>query len=185
MAYQKAAFFDRDGTLIKDVPYLSSLSDMQLLPQAVAFARLCVAWGYKIFIVTNQSGIARGYFSSEFVEETHVVLAQQLQKEGVVVDKFYYCPHHPTEAVVQLLMIECDCRKPGPGMLHAAAADFNLDLSQSLMFGDRASDVQAGIAAGCRSFDIAHVMSNPLLWETIVSGQAIVGKKDCFEHVAY
>ena len=185
MAYQKAAFFDRDGTLIKEVSYLSSIDDMQLLPEAVAFARLCAAWGYKIFIVTNQSGVARGYFSSEFVEATHVVLAQQLLKEGVVVDKFYYCPHHPTEAVIQSLMVECSCRKPGPGMLHTAATEFNLDLSQSLMFGDRASDVQAGIAAGCRSFDIAHVMSNPLLWETIVSGHVVAGKKNCSEHVEY
>lgn len=178
MAYQKAVFFDRDGTLIKDVPYLSSLNDVQLIPQSVAFARLCAAWGYKIFIVTNQSGIARGYFSSDFVDETHAVLAEQLKDEGVFVDKFYYCPHHPTESVIQSLKIECSCRKPGPGMLLKAAADFNLDLGLSMMFGDRDSDIQAGIAAGCRSFDIAHVIEHPQLWETMIQNLAIRERKN-------
>lgn len=178
MAYQKAVFFDRDGTLIKDVSYLASIEDIQLIPQAVSFVRLCAASGYKIFIVTNQSGIARGHFSSDFVEETHAVLASQLKNEGVVVDKFYYCPHHPTESVIQSLKIDCSCRKPAPGMLLQAAIEFNLDLGKSMMFGDKDSDLQAGVAAGCRSFDITYVIEHPQLWETIVQNLVISEKKN-------
>lgn len=143
---KKAAFFDRDGTLIKDVSYLSDLRDIQFLPGAIDLCLRLQAEGHLLFVVTNQSGIARGFFDCAFVEKTHRHLAQLFADNGVHFTQFYYCPHHPSQ--------NCLCRKPSPGMLMQAAQEHEIDLQKSIMFGDRASDVQAGVAAGCKSFYI-------------------------------
>lgn len=160
----KAAFFDRDGTLIKDVHYLSSLDQIQLIERVVAFAATCQKKGYTLFVVTNQSGIARGYFSAQFVEQTHNALYHQLQQRGVMIKKFYYCPHHPTHAVIPELLIDCYCRKPWPGMLLKAAQEHGINLQDSLMFGDKQLDVDAGQAAGCRGFIIDQVLEQSPAW---------------------
>lgn len=160
----KAAFFDRDGTLIKDVHYLSALHQIQLIEQAVAFAAVCQAQGYTLFVVTNQSGIARGHISAQFVEQTHEVLYHRLQQRGVVIKQFYYCPHHPTDAVIPELLIACNCRKPGPGMLLKAAQEHGINLQASLMFGDKQLDVDAGQAAGCNAFIIDQVLEKSPGW---------------------
>ncbi len=151
---QKAAFFDLDGTLIQDVHYLSNIRDIVLLDQGVSLAQMCQKQGYKIIIVTNQSGIARGYFDEKFIDQKHACVQELLQEQGVRVLKFYVCPHHHVHACDKRYKKDCLCRKPRPGMLIKAAQDFSLDLSQSLMFGDKTSDVQAGQAAGCMSFKI-------------------------------
>lgn len=142
----KAAFFDRDGTLIKDAHYLSKLEDVEVIPDAITIAGLCMALGFKIFVVTNQSGIARGYFDEAFVRTTHAYLQELFRPHGISFQAFYYCPHGPAD--------NCICRKPNPGMLQQAARDHNIDLAASLMFGDKQSDLDAGAAAGCSSFDI-------------------------------
>lgn len=160
----KAAFFDRDGTLIKDVHYLSSLDQIQLIERAVAFAAVCQAKGYTLFVVTNQSGVARGYFSAQFVEQTHDALYHQLQQQGVVIKKFYYCSHHPTDAVVPELLTDCTCRKPGPGMLLTAAQEYGINLQASLMFGDKQLDLDAGEVAGCAAFTIDQVLEQSPAW---------------------
>lgn len=162
--FMKAAFFDRDGTLIKDVNYLSSLDQIELIKQAVDFAAVCQAKGYTLFVVTNQSGIARGYFSAQFVEQTHAVLYHQLRQQDVEIKKFYYCPHHPRDAVIPELLIDCNCRKPGTGMLLKAAQEYGIDLQASLMFGDKQLDVDAGQAAGCAAFIIDHVLKQSPSW---------------------
>lgn len=154
----KAAFFDRDGTLIKHVPYLSKLEEIVLLPHAVTIAQYLQAQGYLLFIVTNQSGIARGFFDEVFVQKTHDYLNTLLVEHGLKINNFYYCPHHPTEAVIKQYKIDCQCRKPEPGMLQLAAREHNLDLTGSLMFGDSPCDEQAGRAAGCMTFDMPSLL---------------------------
>lgn len=151
MSLRKAAFFDRDGTLIKDVSYLSSFDQIELLPGIFDLCLSLQQAGYLLFVVTNQSGIGRGFFTHEFVNQTHVKLSQVFVEQGIAFEHFYYCPHHPDQ--------NCLCRKPSPGMLLQAAQEYGLDLSCSLMFGDRQSDWTAGEKAGCRSFDIERVLS--------------------------
>ena len=150
----KAVFFDRDGTLIEDVKYLDSIDKIKLIPAAIKLCHKLQNDGYKLFVVTNQSGIARGFFDKEFVIKTHDYLKKVFANKGVFFEKFYFCPHHPTESVKKEFLINCDCRKPGPGMLLRASTDFNINLKESLMFGDKASDIDAGNAAGCKSFYI-------------------------------
>ena len=150
MKKQKAAFFDRDGTLIKDVSYLSNINQIELIPGIINFCLKLQKAGYRLFVVTNQSGISRGYFDENFVLETHRVLNDMFLKDGVRFVKWYYCPHGPDDM--------CECRKPKPGMLFQTAKKYNLDLSKSLMFGDTLRDLEAGTAAGCRSFYIADAL---------------------------
>jgi len=150
----KAAFFDRDGTLIHDVHYLSRLEHVQVFERAMLIARLCAAKGYRLFVVTNQSGVARGLFDETFVQTTHRFLAEQFAAHDVVIEKFYYCPHHPTEAVHDQYRLDCACRKPKPGMLQTAAQEFDVDLQRSVLFGDNQVDLDAGRQVGCQTFDI-------------------------------
>ena len=160
MNKNKAAFFDRDGTLIKEMHYLSNLNKVELLPGIINFCLELRKKDYLLFVVTNQSGVARGFFDEEFVQKTHLHLDSIFKKNGINFQKFYYCPHHPTEAKILQYKKECECRKPKPGMLFKAAQEFNLDLSQSIMFGDSEKDIQAGESAGCKSFCIQDVLSD-------------------------
>lgn len=159
MKQHKAAFFDRDGTLIKDVAYLSDLAAIELLPHVVDFCCALQKKGYLLFVVTNQSGVARGFFDELFVQKTHVYLADLFAKQGVFFTHFYYCPHHPDIGKKQGYQKKCLCRKPSPGMLHKAAKEYDLDLSRSIMFGDKIIDIEAGVAAGCKSFYIQTVIN--------------------------
>lgn len=140
---------DRDGTLIEEVGYLDRLERIRLFPYSVDAVRLLNRAGYAVIVVTNQAGVARGYFDEPFVEETHRTITATLADGGAHVDAFYYCPHHP-DGEVTTYRASCDCRKPQPGMIRQAAADHQLDLSRSFIVGDRAHDVQAGIAVGAR-----------------------------------
>jgi D-glycero-D-manno-heptose 1,7-bisphosphate phosphatase len=155
----KAAFFDRDGTLIQEVNYLSRLEQVQVIDRAMLIARLCADKGYRLFVITNQSGVARGMFDEAFVQATHRLVAEQCVAHGVLIEKFYYCPHHPTEAVHDHYRLDCACRKPKPGMLQAAAQEFDLDLQRSVMFGDKQVDLDAGQQAGCQTFDITKLFA--------------------------
>ncbi len=150
----KAAFFDRDGTIIEDVNYLKSIDDIKIIQDAIYLIRYLQEKDYKIFVVTNQSGVARGYFDESFVIKTHEYLYNLLKQENIFIKKFYYCPHHESNAVDEKYLINCDCRKPKPGMFFASAKEFNINLSESLMFGDKLLDIEAGSAAGCKSFYI-------------------------------
>ncbi len=145
---RKAVFLDRDGTLVVHEHYLSSPEQLKLLPNAVEGLRLFQEHGFLVVVVTNQSGIARGIFDEERLSLIHKKLAQMLEEKGIVLDGIYYCPHLK-EGVVEQYKIECDCRKPLPGMLLDAAHRYNIDLPQSLMVGDSEVDMQAGRNAGC------------------------------------
>ena len=158
MNKNKAAFFDRDGTIIHHVHYLNSLDQVRILLPAVTLCKLLVDKGYKLFVVTNQSGVARGQFTEAFVDQTHALVAELFAEHGISFEKFYACHHHPA-ATNAFYRKVCMCRKPSPGMLLQAADEFNIDLTQSLMFGDSPSDLAAGRQAGCTSFDIATFLS--------------------------
>ena len=150
MKKKKAAFLDRDGTIVVHMPYLSSPEQLKLLPHAVEGIRLFKDHDYLIIVVTNQSGVARGYFDEQSLIQIHEKLKKILLMEKAEVDAFYYCPHH-AEGVVEQYRVHCDCRKPRPKMLFDAARQYNIDLSQSIMIGDSPADILAGKEAGCKS----------------------------------
>jgi D-glycero-D-manno-heptose 1,7-bisphosphate phosphatase len=147
MKARKAAFLDRDGTLIDDVGYLSRVNQVRFLPGAVEAVRILNEAGFFVALVTNQSGVARGYFSEETVEATHRAIQQELALQGARIDAFYYCPHFPEGAVARYAL-RCDCRKPLPGMFHRAERDHGPFAKPSFMFGDRQSDMDFATAAG-------------------------------------
>jgi D-glycero-D-manno-heptose 1,7-bisphosphate phosphatase len=147
---KKAVFLDRDGTINVEKDYLYRAEDFQFIdgvPQAIR--RLKDA-GYLVVVVTNQSGVARGYFSREDVDVLHCHLQSELSRVGTSIDAFYFCPHHPQKGVGEL-RVDCDCRKGRPGLLLQAAADLSIDLKRSFMVGDKVADIEAGCAAGCLS----------------------------------
>jgi D-glycero-D-manno-heptose 1,7-bisphosphate phosphatase len=149
IAVQPAVFLDRDGTINEEVGYLSRLEQLQLFPSSSAAIRILNQRGIPVIVVTNQSGVARGYFKEDFVHEVHSFLQEQLGMEDAHIDAFYYCPHHPTEGLSPYLQV-CSCRKPEVGMLQQAARDLHLDLSRSYMVGDMMKDVLAGKKAGTK-----------------------------------
>jgi D-glycero-D-manno-heptose 1,7-bisphosphate phosphatase len=147
---RRAVFMDRDGTLIEEVGYVDRLERLALFPWSVDAVRLLNQAGYKVVVVTNQAGVARGMVDESFVGEAHRHLAARMAAGGARIDAFYYCPHHPDSAI-EAYRRDCDCRKPRPGMLHAAERDVGIDLAQSFMIGDRWPDLQAGRAAGTQA----------------------------------
>lgn len=154
---QKAIFLDRDGTINKYVGFLRDINDFELIPGVTEAIRKINESGYLAIVVTNQPVIARGEVTIEQLNEIHRKMATELGKSGAYVDAIYYCPHHPDngyEGEITELKIDCDCRKPKPGMLIKASKDFNIDLSKSLMIGDSDSDIKAGDAAGCISLKV-------------------------------
>jgi D-glycero-D-manno-heptose 1,7-bisphosphate phosphatase len=154
---QKAIFIDRDGTINRYVGFLKDISEMELLPGAAKAIRNINQSDYLAIVVTNQPVIARGEVTWEELREIHNKMETLLGKEGAYLDGIYVCPHHPDKGFdgeIPNLKIECDCRKPKPGLLLQAAEDFNIDLEQSWMIGDRESDVEAGRAVGCRTIRI-------------------------------
>ncbi|MCK5682014.1 HAD family hydrolase [bacterium] len=142
-----AVFLDRDGTIIHEVNYLSRLQDIKLLPLAAAAIARLNRQLIPVILVTNQSGVARGKFTEDFVKQSHVHLNQLLAAEGARIDDFFYCPHHP-EAGFAPYKMSCRCRKPAPGMLLEAAEKHHLTLDKSYVIGDKLIDVELGLEAG-------------------------------------
>lgn len=151
-----AIFLDRDGTLIADVGYVRHPDDVQLLPGASDALKRFRDLGYRLVVVSNQSGIARGLFTDGNLQEVHQRLEQQLAGDGIRLDAAYYCPYLPgPEAVVETYRRDSELRKPRPGMLLKAAQEHDIDLSRSWMIGDSPRDVEAGRRAGCRTILLA------------------------------
>ena len=146
----KAIFLDRDGTIACDVPYCRRPEDLSCLPTVPEAIKLFNGNGYKVVVITNQSGISRGYFTEETLAEIHNKMEDDLAEHGAHIDAIYYCPHH-LEGRIERYRIACDCRKPNPGMLTRAGKELNIDLAQSFMIGDKLSDIQAGQGAGCKT----------------------------------
>ena len=144
-----AVFMDRDGTINEEVSFLSRMEQLKLYPQTAEAIRLINAAGMKAVVATNQSGIARGYFSEDFVRSVHERINELLALEGARIDGFYVCPHHPLHGQ-GVYKRDCDCRKPKPGLLLQAAREMNIDLARSYMVGDMLRDVETGKRAGAR-----------------------------------
>ena len=145
-----AVFLDRDGTIIEEVHYLNSLDNIQFFKGCYKSLRKLITAGYKLIVVTNQSGIARGKFSEKFVKETHSHISRLLVKHGVHLSGIYYCPHHPDGKVARFAR-ECTCRKPNTGMLIKAEKEHKLDLSKSFMIGDHIKDILFGNREGLKT----------------------------------
>ncbi len=140
----RAVFLDRDGTLCRLVPYLKDAAELELYQDVPAGLSQLRAAGYRLIVVTNQSGVARGLFTVRDVAVLHAELRRRLAAAGVELDDFLVCPHHPDHTG------PCPCRKPAPGLLLEAARRWGVELTRSVMIGDTVEDMQAGAAAGCR-----------------------------------
>jgi D-glycero-D-manno-heptose 1,7-bisphosphate phosphatase len=146
MEKRPAIFLDRDGTINIEKNYLHLAKDWEWIPGAIdALIRLKAA-GYLLIVISNQAGIARGYYHESTLHELHRWVNEQLAPVHAAIDAFYFCPHHP-----DFQKEDCDCRKPLPGLILRAAQEWNIDLPRSWMIGDKLSDVQAGFAAGCQN----------------------------------
>lgn len=148
---QRAVFLDRDGVIVEDRGLILAPEDFHVLPGVAEALTRLHASGFLRIVVSNQAVVARGLLSEPEVQALHAELEARLQAAGVPpLDGFYYCPHHPA-ATLPAYRVDCSCRKPRPGLLLQAAQDFDLDLAASFMVGDRPTDLQAGVRAGCRS----------------------------------
>jgi len=143
----KAIFMDRDGTVSDEVGYVNHIDRYRLLPRSAEAVRRVNAAGFLSFVITNQSGVARGLFDETLLHEVHATLRGWLEREGARLDGIYYCPHHPKEGEPPWRQ-DCDCRKPRPGLLLRAAREHDVDLSSSYMIGDTVLDIEAARNAG-------------------------------------
>jgi len=142
-------FLDRDGTLIEEVGYLDRVERVDLYPWAIDAVRALNRAGMRVVMVTNQSGVARGFFTEAVVEQVHRHIADLLEAGGAHIDAYYYCPHHPDGKLPDYAR-ECDCRKPRPGLIERAARDLNLDPARSFVVGDKWGDIGLAQAVGAR-----------------------------------
>jgi D-glycero-D-manno-heptose 1,7-bisphosphate phosphatase len=143
-------FLDRDGVINEEANYLSCPELLRLLPGAAQAIRKLNQRHIPVIVVSNQAGVARGFFSEETVRRIHENLSDLLAREAAHIDRYYYCPHHPTAGIGPYRM-DCECRKPKPGLLLKAGSEMGLDLEQSYLVGDNVTDVEAGIRAGAKS----------------------------------
>jgi D,D-heptose 1,7-bisphosphate phosphatase len=149
MKRNRAVFMDRDGTINEEVGYLSKLNQLKIFSSTFEAIRIINESGMKAVVITNQSGVARGFFDEDFVNAVHARINEMLQEEGAFIDRFYYCPHHPTEGS-GVYKIDCGCRKPEPGMFLKAAEEMDINLASSYMIGDMPKDIQAARSAGVK-----------------------------------
>ncbi len=147
---ERAVFLDRDGVIIEDTGYIDSTKRVVFRPKVAEELKKLKEKGFLLVIVTNQSGVARGYFSEKTLRKINKSLVEKLKEEGVEIDAVYYCPHHP-EGKIKEYAFPCSCRKPQPGMIIQAARDLNLDVQASFLIGDSERDILAGQAAGCKT----------------------------------
>lgn len=143
----KALFLDRDGIINVDHGYVHKPEDFEFVEGIFELCQLAIKKGYQIFVITNQAGIARGYYDVATFESLSSWMVNEFAKQAITITKVYFCPHHPTKGVNQFVM-SCDCRKPEPGMILKAQQDFSIDLKDSIFIGDKISDMQAAKNSG-------------------------------------
>lgn len=165
MKKNSAIFLDRDGTINEEVGYLDSADKLQIFPEAFEAIRRINESGMKAIVITNQAGVAKGLFTEEFVRQINGQIQSLLVEKDALIDRFYYCPHHPSEGAEPYRKI-CTCRKPEPGLLKQAAYDLNIDLSQSYMIGDRYRDVETAHRAGAKGVLVMTGYGQDILSET-------------------
>lgn len=177
MMKHRAVFVDRDGTLIREVGYLSRLDQIELLPRVDEAICLLQSLGLKVVMVTNQSAVARGIINEQELRRIHQVIGERLAKTGAYLEGVYYCPHHPTEGCAPY-RVACQCRKPKPGMVQRACTDLGLDAGGSYVVGDQMSDVELAAQVGARGIlidasafgrqkDRPTDSRRPFLWRTV------------------
>lgn len=171
----KAVFIDRDGTMAEDVHYCSMEEDFHLFPRTGEAIRL-LNEHYKVVVVTNQSGIGRGYFTEETLERIHWKMRRELAREGAYVDDIFFCPHHPDD--------NCDCRKPKPKLVYQAAIKHNINLAKSVVIGDTEMDAQLAEKIGIRSIILYSQKHDPSIHSQFIGGTCTCGKEpvcpDCY-----
>jgi len=140
----KAVFLDRDGVVNVEKNYVYKIEDFEFMPGIFDLCKKYQQEGYLLFIITNQAGIVRGYYTEEQFLTLTDWMIKQFEERGILITKVYFCPHHPD------FTGECECRKPNPGMILQAAKEFDIDLSESILVGDKESDIEAGKRAGIR-----------------------------------
>jgi D-glycero-D-manno-heptose 1,7-bisphosphate phosphatase len=145
-----AVFLDRDGTIIREVGYLNRLDRLEFFPWTIDAIRDLHEAGLAVVVVTNQAGVAQGYYDEAFVRSTHALIDERIRAGRARVDGYYYCPHHPRAAVEAYRQV-CECRKPAAGMVQAAARDLGLDVARSYVVGDRWGDVELARTAGAHA----------------------------------
>lgn len=148
---RKVLFLDRDGVINKDVSYLYKIADLQWVDGAKEALKLAHDSGYELIVVTNQSGVARGYYKETDVQILHDYMGNELFKAGAPILHFYYCPHHK-DGTVERYAVDCNCRKPKPGMILQAIKDFDVDVEHSFLIGDSQRDVDTAEAAGVKGY---------------------------------
>jgi len=161
---QKALFLDRDGVVNIEKNYLYKVEDFEFVDGIISLCRYYQNKGYKIFIVTNQSGIARGYYSEDDFAKLTKWMIKRFADNGIEITKVYHCPHHPE------IDGECECRKPKPKMLLDAKDEFDIDMQNSIMVGDKSRDIQAALNAGIKKtylFDISGENSSQIATKTV------------------
>lgn len=147
---RRAVFIDRDGTISEEVGYINHPSRFRVFPYAAAAIKHLNEAGWLAIVVTNQAGVARGYFSEDMIKTVHAEMAKELEDGSARLDAIYYCAHHPSVGEPPY-RFDCDCRKPKPGLISRASRDLNIDLAGSWMVGDRYSDVELARNAGVKS----------------------------------
>lgn len=146
----KALFLDRDGVINEETGYVHKIEECKFIPGVFEALQLAQKAGYKLIIITNQAGIAKQKFKEEHHHQLMAWMKEQFAADHISIDGEYYCPHHP-QAVVEQYRKECDCRKPQPGMILQAAQERNIDVTKSIVIGDKTSDILAGKKAGCKT----------------------------------
>jgi D-glycero-D-manno-heptose 1,7-bisphosphate phosphatase len=149
-AKRRAVFIDRDGTISEEVGYVNHPSRYRVFPYAAEAIKQLNDSGWLAILVTNQAGVARGYFTEDVIGAVHTLLARELEGGGARLDAIYYCPHHPSVGDPPY-RFDCDCRKPRPGLIRRAAVDLDIDIAASWMVGDRYSDTELARNAGARA----------------------------------
>lgn len=146
----KAVFLDKDGTVIEEANYLSHYKDLKLLPHSAEAIRMLNEAGYKVIVISNQAGVARGYCGEDMLQAIDKTLQKELLNRGAFVNAIYYCPHHPEHGCYPYRQV-CTCRKPHTGLVEQAAKEYNIDLKSSYFVGDHANDVKTGHNAGTKA----------------------------------
>jgi D-glycero-D-manno-heptose 1,7-bisphosphate phosphatase len=157
-----AVFLDRDGVINEEVGYLDSLDKLMIISTAYKAIKLINVSGMKSVVISNQAGVAKGFFTEEFVNIVNQHIQDALNKKGAKIDKFYYCPHHSTEGK-GIYRQDCNCRKPRPGMLLQAAKELNIDLAHSYFIGDRFRDMETAKKVGAKGILVKTGYGNDLL----------------------
>jgi len=147
---EKAVFLDRDGTINEEMGYINHISRLKIFPFTSEAVKILTSCGYKVIVISNQAGLARGYFDQALLDEVNQELIHSLSAEQAQIEKIYYCPHLK-DAVVDKYKKDCECRKPKPGMIIKAQKEFNIDLKQSYMIGDRYKDIEFGFNQGLKT----------------------------------